>query len=305
MPLPGWTAYNAAAWEMLEGSGRSRHSVDSGNSDELVYLGPWEQRYSFAQQKTGRVHPSLVGSYCGDIEIFPIMDELPPSVIITDPLDQLPTYVQNGGAVAVVVCRYMSDFSTAPWPCDIAKPTIQVGTQLRFEKRSAGQFLYMRPEDMAHEENPTWTATGRKFRHDSQAGRKLISTGELQLAWLYVEEPPFFSWDDTLIGRVNESSFLSCPPETLLFEGYDARPSTNFDLSNPWCYEISATFRKRQIKVDGNTYGWNHEYGWGDDGFGWYRVKMGDGSGGVVDRYEKVDLSSMFINSDCTTSSGY
>lgn len=303
MSLSGWTPYVSGDWHMAPNSGQTQHSVGEGNSDELIYYGPWSQRFSFAQAKTGRSHPWLPGCYCGRIHIAPRDSQLPPTTPISDVLDELPQYAKGPDPWAVVTCHYSSDFSTAIWPCDIEKPAIELGTQLRFEHHSAGQFLYMRPEDMPHEENEDFTATGRKWRHDSQAGRKMISLGEFQLTWLYVEEPPIAHWRDNLMGRVNSTTFLLCPTETLLFEDFDIRPSTRFDLLDPFCWECTVTFRERRIAVGEQVHGWNHEYGWGDDGLGWYRVKMGDGAGGVVDRYEQVDFADMFQYSLCEESS--
>lgn len=304
MALNGWTTYAAADWEMLPNSGRTSHGVGDGNADELIYVGPWAQRFSFAQAKTGALHPSLPGCYCGRIDIAPRDPQLPPTTEISDPVNELPQYVKGDDGWAVVTCRYSTDFSVATWPCDVTKPTIETGTQLRFEHRNSGQFLYLDPADMRHEDNEEGSVTGQQWGPDSQAGRKLIGIGEFQLTWLYVQEPPIDTWRDTLKGRVNSTTFLDSPAECLLFEDFDVRPSTRFDLSDPFCWEVVVMLRERRIKVAGTTYGWNHEYNWGDSGYGWYRVKMNDGAGGVVDRYEKADFTNMFSYSSCSSSSG-
>jgi hypothetical protein len=297
--LQGWTpCVLPNDIDLIEGSGDTRHSVDAGNSDQLAWLVPWASRFYVAESMSGSQHPSLTGCYCGDIEIRTLMDDLPPSVQISA-INELPTYTQNNGYVGVLIARYSTDFSTAPWPCDVTKPAIEAGTQLKFEHRSAGQFLHMRPEDMRHQDNEAGAATGRKWRHDSQAGRKLIGLGEFHLTWLYVEEPPIDNWRDALKGRVNSVTFLDSPAECLLFADFDVRPATRFSLLDPFCFEVVVQFRERRIKVGSNTYGWNHEY----EPAGWKRVKMDDGSGNVGDRYEKADFTNMFTYSACSSSS--
>jgi len=303
MALNGWTTLNEADWHMAPNSGRTQHGVGNGNSDELIYYGPWLQRFSFAQEKSGHAHPSLPGCYCGDITIYPRDPSLAPTSQLADIIENLPDYTKGSDPWAVVVCRYSTDFSSATWPCDVTKPSVSSGTNLRFEHHSSGQFLYMRPEDMLHENNEDGSVTGAKWSADSQAGRKLIGIGEFRLTWLYVQEPPIDTWRDTLKGRVNSDVFLDCPAETLLFEDFDVRPSTRFDLLDPFCWECTVTLRERRIVVGDSTYGWNHEYGWGDDGFGWYRVKMKDDEGDVVDRYETAAFADMFTESTCSSSS--
>jgi hypothetical protein len=56
--------------------------------------------------------------------------------------------------------------------------------------------------------------------------------------------------------------------------------------------------------VGEDTYGWNHEYGWGDDGVKWYRVKMDNGAGAIRDRYDKEVFEHMFNYATCSSSSG-
>jgi hypothetical protein len=304
MPLNGWTPYVAADWEMLPNSGRTQHGVGDANADELIYVGPWLQRFSFAQAKTRALHPSLPGCYCGRINIYPRDPQLPPTTEIGDVIDELPQYAKGSDPWAVAVCRYSTDFSVAPWPSNVTKPTIEAGTTLRFERRAGGQFLSMRPEDMKHEQNTEGSPTGPKWRKDSQAGRKLIVTGEYHLTWLYVQEPPISCWRDTMIGHVNADYFLDCPPETLLFDDFDIRPSIRFDLLDPFCWEVTIILRERRIKVGDDTYGWNHEYGPGNDGVKWYRVKMDNGAGAVRDRYDKEVFANMFQSVSCSSSSG-
>ena len=289
----------------LSGSGASRHSVDSGNADTRLFLVRWTERFTFAQELTGIEHPGLPGAYPADFSIEPLSDDMAPTFVIVDPLAELPAYWQNQKYTALIVVRYATDFSVAPWPCDLVKPLFELGTQLRFELNISGQFLYMRPEDMGHEDNPEMSPEGKKWKHDSQAGRKLVPTSDFSITWLYVQEPPIELWRDTLIGRVNDGVFvnplglfLNAPTETLLFEGMDVRPSTRMDLLDPFCWEVTAHFLERRITVQGKTYGWNHDF----DGINWKRVKMRV-AGQNSDRYEKASFDGMFFYAPCSSSS--
>jgi hypothetical protein len=106
-------------------------------------------------------------------------------------------------------------------------------------------------------------------------------------------------------GYVNESSFLGCPSETLLFETGEIDHSFVADYDNPCRFRISCCLRQRLIvpRVGHNAnqpMGWNHEYNHmvppastgpaGAQGPGWYRVKMKD----LSDRYPTKDFTNIF-----------
>ena len=306
MALNGWTTYDADDWEMLPSSGATEHAVGEANSDVLYFRGPWAQRFAFAQALTGSLHPLLPGCYCGRARIKPAAADLPPSVVIASPGVDWPVYTKGSQHWAVVELHYSTDFSVADWPCDITKPTIETGTELKLEYQSTGEVLLIDPELMKHEKNKAMEADGDKWGPRSQAGRKLISRGEFRLTWLYVEEPPVDTWRDQLKGRVNDATFLDVPAGCLLFDSYDLKPSTRFSLLDPFCWELTVIFQERWINVGSNTYGWNHEYGWShsENKFGWWEVYMEDGDGNDVLRYEEEDFSDMFSYSLCSSSSG-
>ena len=284
----------------LAGSGASQHSIDQANSATRMFLIQWSDRIDFLSELATLAHP-VWGPTCAvnSIQIQPFSTEQPPSVVIDDPTVNDVSYLQNSGYNCLVVCQYNTDFSLAPWPCDIPKPTIPAGTEMVMRLRASTQVLRMPARKFVSASNPTRSTAGYVPDPDGPEGRIIIPTSEFQLQWYYVDEPPISTWEEDYQGRVNEEVFLGAEAETILFEGFDIEPSNQFIPTDPFCFTVTCHFRKRRI-LDGSTVrGWNHEF----ELEGWERVQMKDGTGSLQDRYLQVDFSDMFVETTCSSSS--
>jgi hypothetical protein len=97
----------------------------------------------------------------------------------------------------------------------------------------------------------------------------LIPIREIELQWDFVDDPPLDDLDD-LMGTVNDSSFLGCEAETLLFENYSIQETFRASPIDPHTNRVTIQMRRRRIKVSTNVYGWNHDYR--EDPAGWAKV---------------------------------
>ena len=260
------------------GSNSSTHQIGSGNSATRIFRVPWANRLSVAESLLGSAHPSIPHCWCNQVKIEPFPGEAK----------------AYGGAgeisydLAKITAEYATDFAYQPWP--IPKPPFRQGTGLSIMSiQSSGEWMRLPARAVRWEDNENGYPGEPLPEDDSPAGRILVRKAEYLLLWDYVDNPPLNSWNEK-IGKVNSGAFLGCPQETLLFLGYELAPSTRASITSPWCWKLVAKFSYRGIKIGQNTYGWNHEY----RPDGWKRVKMNNGSGQWVDRYQKVDFSGMF-----------
>lgn len=287
-------------FHVLEGSGASTHSLDQANTATRLFLVRWSERALFIEQMAALPHP-LWGETCAvnHIASQQLSPETPPSVVMGDPTINDEVYTQNAGFNCLIVCRYTTDFSLAPWPCAFPKPEIPAGTQMVMRTRSSAQIIRVPARKFVSASNPSVTAAGYVLDPDGVEGRIYLPTTEFQLQWYYVDEPDAQTWEDDYVGKVNEVAFLGGEAETMLFEGFDIEPSTQFITSNPFCFTVTCHFRKRRI-VDGSSiYGWNHEFALE----GWDRVQMKNGAGQLVNRYLLADFTDMFVETDCSSGS--
>jgi hypothetical protein len=108
-------------------------------------------------------------------------------------------------------------------------------------------------------------------------------------------------------GAVNAGPFLGCEPETLLFEGAEEEPSYMLTAeeppnADPRCYKAGVTLKRRRIVINGQVYGWNHEYDCRAKQWAYvYMNQQSDNSssgfgawGNSVPRYPLVDFSNLF-----------
>jgi hypothetical protein len=284
----------------MQRSGGSRHSIGAGNEVTRFFLVRQNEALSFANQMTGTAHPSIAGCYCADIRIDPYPDVAPDTPApITDPHTETEAYDYLKDHWAIVTCGYATDFSVAGWPTDVPKPSHDAGTQLRLHLRVSSEIIVLPARGVRWDDNDAGTPTGQMPDPESPATRLRVQTGEYLVDWLYVDDPPISDWQDTYQGKVNQTTFMGCPPETLLFEGADVDPDAKFDITDPFCYTCRLVFRRRQITLIGGsssssgdewTLGWNHEYR--EDG--WERVQMYDAAGTLGNRYPLQEFANLF-----------
>jgi len=266
------------------GSGGSSHEIGSGNSVTRTFLIPWTGRGAAAEALLGTAHPAIPWCWVKSAKLEPFPAD--PKATGGD-LD--PTAAEIVYDYAKCTLEYATDFGVAQhWPSDIPKPDIRSNTTLTLECQDTSEFMRFPGRTARWEDNPDGSPGAAVPEADSSAGRILVAKTEYALLWNYVIDAPMTALRG-LIGKVNSADFLGCPAETLLFMGFDLRPSTRASITDPGCWSINVKLSYRAIVVGANTYGWNHEY----RADGWIRVKMESGAG-KVDRYPQTDFFSMF-----------
>lgn len=268
----------------LTGSGTSVHEIGSGNSVTRTFLIPWTGRGVIAETLLGTPHPSIPWCWCKSVRLEPFGNDPKAGGGDIDPVTEEIVY-----EYAKCTAEYATDFGTAQlWPADIPKPTIREGTTLTLECQDTSEFMRFPARAARWSDNPDGSPGAAVPEADSPAGRMLVAKTEFVLTWNYLKDVPLVRLRG-LIGKTNSTSLLGCSEETLLFLGFDLRPSTRASIVSPGCWMVNAKFSYRAVKVGGSEYGWNHEY----RADGWRRVQMSDGSS-IVDRYPKADFSGMF-----------
>lgn len=266
----------------LVGSGSSSHEIGSGNACTRIFLTPWADRFTVAESLLGAGHPHIPFTYVKSIKIDPFPDEAAAEGGDIDPKTGHIVYTW-----AKLTLDYATDFSQQSWP--IPQPSIRSGTSLAIQAiESTAEFMRVPARATRWDDNTNGDPEGPIPEDDSPAGRILIMKGEITLLWDYVDNPPIANWNEKK-GCINQTTFLACHPETLLFLGYEMRPSTKAQITSPWTWQLVPKFSYRAVRQGEQNFGWNHEY----RNDGWHRVKMFNGAS-WTDRYTLTEFSTMF-----------
>jgi hypothetical protein len=199
-----------------------------------------------------------------------------------------------------------------PWPDAYKQPYYAPGTTLKLDIKNSGQFL---------------TIPARCFQikgfsstmPQGMDGRLYIPLTDFNIEWDRVTD--LGSLDFTpYVGKVNQNTFMSCEPETLLLEAANATPSFILDpINGPWAWKVTCCFKRRRIVLpntywnsggpptnatlvdDGDTHvavmGWNHEFreqpipGWQ------YVLMASQPNSPTSPRYTQYDFTDIFNES--------
>lgn len=249
------------SYNELAGSPKEGLSESSGSTANRTFLVPWEIRIAFAESLVGYGYPNFPQSRVNALSIQPWHGEdMPPAGTVTDPSIQTAGYP---GKYALITVGYGPDFTKKTWPTAMTKPeNIRYGTELRFRVSGSAQFLVL-PFGGCK-----WSDNGVDLTEGDNS-RILIPIREIELQWDFVDDPPLDDLDD-LMGTVNNATFLSCEPETLLFENYSVQETFRASALNPHTNRVTIQMRRRRIKPAVDVYGWNHDYR--ESPVGWAKV---------------------------------
>jgi hypothetical protein len=265
----------------IAGSNASQHAVGNGNAATRIVVVDWGARIATAESLYGTPHPEIPYCWCNSVAIDPIMAEQEAAEgtgVITYP-----------GGHAKITANYATDWAIGNhWPNGIGKPNHRDGTGLTLRVNYSSDFLRLPAREMRWDDNYNDDLDKARPDDESMVGRKLFAGATYDVRWVYVDDPPIERLRGA-IGAVNESVFLGCQPETLLFLGFDLAPTAKASIADPGSWELAIKFQERTIKVGQNSLGWNHEYR-GEDG--WKRVRMYGESWEA--RYQKQDFSGLF-----------
>ncbi len=267
------------SYDELAESPQETLSESSGSTAQRMFLVDSANRLEFAQYLVGSLYPNFPQCRVNSVSIKPWSGDIPPNgAELIDPTVQTADYA---GKPALITISYGPDFTQKTWPTDMPKPSVREGTELRFNIGGSGQFLLI-PSNGCK-----WQDSGEDLQ-GTENSRILLTIREIQIQWDFVDDPPLNTLDG-LLGHCNETDFLGCEPETLLFEQYSVEESFRAAPLNPHTNRVQLTFRKRRIQDGSSVHGWNHDYRASPAGWAKVLFKSDD-----EPRYSLEDMTNMF-----------
>ena len=262
-------------WEEITPSPSESVSETQGSGVTRRLLVPWSSRLTAAASLTAGLYPHFPHTRIKSMRIDP-WNERPLGIGGLDPILSTITYA---GQQALITVEYGPDFTQKIWP--FTKPGFRVGTELRYQIQSAGEFLNVSPSATQWEDDPDTAVL------ETNETVIRLSTEVINLQWDFVDAVPKVSLD-ALKGRVNVDTFLDASPETLLFAGYSIDETFKADPLNIHTNRVSVQILRREFVDAGQTFGWNHDYR--EDPAGYVRMVLKDGT----PRYKLAPFLGMF-----------
>lgn len=244
----------------------------------------WSQREQLAREIMGSVSPydyKTATSYPGRPTVMPVRVKIAPLEADTVGRKRMNSLHEGLNAYTLDYAVVTIDYAT------VSDRDLDFGP----ENEGGTQLTYRLGYETLEIQLPT---TGWVWSDSTAVPADTVLTQRIPqavhvLVWSQVINPP---WDviTSAQGKVNSTTFLDSPPETLLFEGCTANKlyrSNYEDGASAFCWQLEYTFRQRCVHHNGNTYGWNHLYR-GDTGT-WC---IPANSGNPI--YENAELNSLF-----------
>lgn len=270
-------------FEELTGSPKATLTAHNGHSMTRTFCVEWADADAFAELLFTRPFPGYTTSYPQQVDIEPMLGEGDiASGAISDPGTATAQY-----RFAKVIAKYETTLWGTPWPSEIPTPDHDTETILTVKTRIAGQFLTV-PSRSTHYEDVTPGDEDKPVPPEDAMNRILIPMIDYNVHWDWLANPPRDKLRD-FMGKVNETEFMGCEPETLLFEGCDINESFR-PATDPRCYSVDVVLKQRRIDdtEEGEIRGWNHEYR--EDPAGWQKILLSDGAL----RYPVAEFADMF-----------
>ncbi len=239
----------------LAGSPKESFTTE-GFSATRRFLVRWEDRNAFARDVMGH---STVFNY-QSATYYPNRTSVFPVELTFVPADEKTIQRQeinalhlglnsyDGWAIAEIQYKTLTDSDL-----DIGVET-ESGTSLTY--RLSWESL---ETDLPSDTGWTWADTDAEIPDTLTISQRIPQALHV-IVWSRVLNPPWKVIQETQ-GKVNASTFLECPPGTLLFEGASANKlyrSTFQEGESPFCWAITYTFRQKAIHHNDETHGWNH-----------------------------------------------
>jgi hypothetical protein len=269
----------------LAGSPVERYTP-GGFSARREFLVPWESRGDFAEELLGvssayadaqrAAYPGKTTVLAQSIYFEPLDPDSLDEQALTDVADEMNNY-SGAFAKALVDYRAIGERDRTDGPEN------ESGTRLSYRMRFAAEYQSLSPRSWRWEDDETILPP-----EDLTLVKRIPAT-EHHLTWSQVVNPPW-SAIQSMQGMVNQSEFLGCPAETLLFEGAEANKLYSAgiqDGASGFAWEIRYVFREKAIKQGGQTYGWNHFYR--ESPAGWIRLTQG-----TANFYDAADFAVLF-----------
>lgn len=271
----------------LAGSPREQYNSE-GFRATRTFLIAWEDRDAFAAEVMGTAteyggggsvhYPGKPAVYAVRLRFEPFDPDEPDVRSLDDLTIGLNSY-SGSFAKAIVDYRTIIDQDRDDGPMN------EAGTHLSYRMVFRPDSAPLTTEGWEWDDQPT---------ADLPANLELLKSVPLtehRLTWHQVITPPWSAIHATQ-GKVNQSEFLGCPAETLLFEGAEASKVFRAgveDSVGDFAWQIDYVFRERSIKHGGSTYGWNHTYRGAP--VGWARLTNGSDY-----LYDTADFAPLFVS---------
>lgn len=229
---------------------------------------PFSHHVAFMAEMIGQQFPTYSAVRCIECSVEPQTDLI--SGTVTNPTSDIATFDD-----CIVTCNYES----------VQASDNSDGTFFTYRQSLGAEFLTIPSRALK------WSDNNKPVNPDAH-GAILVPKTEHHITWHRVSSP---NWSvlSSLRGKVNSGAMsipvigLSCPAETLLFEG--AETSIQVDSSGNGMWEVSVRLSEKKVNgFGGAAYGWNHVYR--DNPAGWAKPK--DGAGNFT--YASADLSAAF-----------
>ena len=268
----------------IGGSPKEQYDRD-GFSAERVFLVPWNERSQFIETIFNAASPGLL-TYPGQSQTVAVrlkMEPLEPDAIELNSVQNIATDLPGyGGSFLKATVYYESIAGTDRNDLPDTPP---------------GSWLTYRMEIGAIEEilplaDWEWSDLPHLALPGDYNGVKRIPFTEHRVTWNQIVGPPWTAISQ-LQGTVNQTAFLGCEPQTLLFDGAVAhklykKGDTISETPSSFAWQIRFVFRERSIKSGGQIYGWNHFYRQAPAGW----VELVNGTKKL---YDSGDFNELFV----------
>lgn len=270
----------------LPGSPQESFSESGGPTVIRRLLVPYSQRLTLAADLSNVLYPHFPDCRVVAMAISPWLGD---QSVPTGPPTINPGLNSNEYAdkEALLVVSYGPDFTNKLW--SIGKPAFRQGTELRHQISGGGEFYDLPASATKWEEDGDGGSSDDEpaVLEDNDTSFK-ISKNFISIQWDFVDDVPVDRFEG-LTGKVNQTTFLGSPPETILFNEYNVEETFKAQPIDSHTNRVTTIFERRAIPLDGGGVGgWNHDYR--EDPAGWAKLLRSDDK----PRYELAEFSQMF-----------
>lgn len=241
------------------GGSPTEEYTSNGFSAKRLFLVPWEYRDEFVSTVFGDAEKAKTLKYPGRTDVIATKLRIevfdPSAVNIRELNDLAKDAIDYNGSFAKATVEYRDVASLDREDAPIAEDGTSITYRMVVESER---------EELAIGGVWRWNDNSVALPSDSVLARWIPQTIHY-VTWSKVVNPPWTVVSETQ-GTVNNSIFLGCEPETLLFEGAEANKlyktgqGIDDQTETSFTWAIKYKFRERAIKSGGRIYTWNHAY---------------------------------------------
>ena len=246
---------------------KAAFDYSAGPTGEVVYKCAGVDALALIAELVNEGLPGAWGQVAGEGVIRP-------QRFTIEPLDPGTIPLANGTPeYAKVTASHALDFLDVAFPQQIERPEYAAYTTLKLETKFSGQWLSLDARAIKIDPNQG----GGPYPAMRHGTNILIPLIDYHLEWGRVRPDDANRMNFAeYIGKVNASTFLGAPAETLLCEAAEIKPG--FVINPPYPRAYTATVVLKQLRIPSdpeNPLGWNHKY---DENAGWVKYTLSNGA---------------------------